>query len=52
MISSPAKRDQSTKLKSSSISSRAHNLTFYKKDITEFKPDEPGLLLPEERKSI
>ena len=41
-MSSPIKREYSTKPKNSTSARATHNLTFYKKDIEEFRSEEPS----------
>lgn len=39
-MSSPLKREYSTKPKNSTTARAPHNLTFYKKEVEEFRPEE------------
>ena len=49
-MSSPIKREYSTKPKNSTTARANHNLTFYKKEVEEFRPEESSHLYTLERK--
>lgn len=39
-MSSPHKREHSTRMKNSTSGRTSHNLTFYKRDVEEFRPED------------